>query len=77
MTGYLDMANDIASRMDAGEWPRGSKLPTTDVFAQRYGVSESTAYHALRYLRDQGLIVGRRGGGRYVPGCETDSSTTG
>ena len=65
---YREMADLIAARIAAGEWPQGSPLPITDDFAAEYGVSEATAYRALSLLVDRGLVVGVQGGRRYVRG---------
>jgi len=66
MTGYRQMAAKIAARIVAGEWPAGGRVPTTKQFAAEYGASEYTAYRALSLLIDRGLLIGKRGGGRYV-----------
>jgi GntR family transcriptional regulator len=65
---FREMADLIAARIAAGEWPPGTPLPTTESFAAEYEVAEATAYRALVLLIDRGLVRGVRGGRRYVAG---------
>lgn len=75
---YKRVAAMVYARIRAGEWAVDNELPTTREIAAEYGVSVSTAYHAMRHLRDQypGLFRSvrgfgrghRRGGGRYLAG---------
>lgn len=67
MPTYREIADAIAARVDRGEWAAGEKLPTTKAFARECGASEASAYRALVLLIDRGVVVGRRGSGRYVP----------
>jgi DNA-binding GntR family transcriptional regulator len=68
MPTYREIADTLAQRIASGEWPPGFRLPTTDEVAAEFSVSEATAYRALSLLVDRGLVVGRQGSGRYVPG---------
>lgn len=61
------IADAIAARIRAGEWPPGAKVPTTEEFADEYGVSEATAYRALSLLVYAGVLRGEGGRGRFVP----------
>jgi DNA-binding GntR family transcriptional regulator len=63
---YREIADDVAARIAAGEFPTRSRLPTTVEFAERYDVSEATAYRALSLLVDRGVIHGEAGRGRFV-----------
>jgi GntR family transcriptional regulator len=65
---YREIADVIAVRIRAGEWPPGARLPTTDEFAAQYGCSEATAYRALSLLVDRGLVRGEQGRARFVTG---------
>jgi GntR family transcriptional regulator len=66
MPTYKEMADDIAARIERGDWEPGDRLPTTDQFRIEYGVSEATAYRALVLLIDRGVIYGEHGRGRFV-----------
>jgi len=63
---FREVAAATEARIKAGEWSPGEKLPTTMDFAERYGVSEASAYRALVLLVDRGLIRGEPGRARYV-----------
>jgi DNA-binding GntR family transcriptional regulator len=43
-----------------------SRVPSAKTLAQDYGVSHRTSEHALRTLRDEGLIVAVFGRGYFV-----------
>lgn len=66
MPSYREIADRIAERIANKEWPPGGVLPTTDEFAAEYEVHQATAYRAMTLLVDRGLVVGVRGGRRYV-----------
>lgn len=68
MPTYREIADLIAARIAAGEWPPGGRLPTTDDFAAEYGCAEATAYRSLSLLVDRGIVRGVRGSGRFVAG---------
>ena len=55
----------LAGRIRAGEWARGP-LPSVKVLQQDYGVGRDTVLHALRMLRDDGLIFTVSKRGSYV-----------
>lgn len=65
---YRGIADAIAARIQAGEWPVGAKVPTTLKFAEEYEVAEATAYRALSLLIDRGVLRGEGGRGRFVAG---------
>ncbi len=60
----MQVANNIAARIEAGEI--SSKLPSERSLAQEYGVAYQTVRHAMKVLRDQGLIVTRQGRGTFI-----------
>lgn len=65
---YIEIADDIAGRITAGEYPAGSKLPSYAELATLYSVSERTAaraYERLRLISD-GRVVGSTGRGVFV-----------
>jgi GntR family transcriptional regulator len=61
-----EIAEDIASRIESGEYPPGHQLPSYAQLADLYSVSVSTAARAVRDLRVRRLIVGSRGRATYV-----------
>jgi GntR family transcriptional regulator len=64
--GYRKIAADLRARIDNGDYPPGSKLPTYTELASLYSTSVSTAQRAVMLLQAQGVIVGVQGAGLYV-----------
>jgi GntR family transcriptional regulator/MocR family aminotransferase len=66
---YQQLAAILTQRIRAGEWPRGP-LPSVKTLQQDYRVGRDTVLHALRLLRDDGLIftVSKRGSYVSQPG---------
>ncbi len=52
---YLQVANDIARRIDVGEITL--KLPSERALAEEYQVAYTTVRHAMQILRERELIV--------------------
>jgi GntR family transcriptional regulator len=61
---YVQVADDIARRIAAGEITR--KVPAERALAEEYGVAYTTVRHAMRILRERGLIVTIHGRGTFV-----------
>jgi GntR family transcriptional repressor for pyruvate dehydrogenase complex len=63
-----EVARQLAESIDLGLLPAGTRLPPEGELAERLGVSTMTLREALAALRDQGLLVTRRGrgGGSFV-----------
>ncbi len=61
---YIQVANDIATRIDLGEISH--KLPAERALAEEYGVAYQTVRHAMKVLRERGLIITRQGRGTFV-----------
>ena len=63
---YVQVANNIAVRIEAGEITH--KLPSERDLAEEYGVAYQTVRHAMKVLRERGLIITRQGRGTFVAG---------
>jgi GntR family transcriptional regulator len=63
---YLQLAAIIRDRIEAGELPRGSRLPSILAMAAEYQVSVPTVRKALTLLKDEGLVTGVGGYGTFV-----------
>ena len=61
---YIQVANDIAARIEIGEISH--KLPAERALAEEYGVAYQTVRHAMKVLRERGLIITRQGRGTFV-----------
>lgn len=70
---YVQLAEQLATRIRAGEWADG-KVPTVRDIAGEYDVSSFTATRALHLLRDRGLVVTRDRSGSYVAPAAGSSS---
>lgn len=55
------VAQALAERIGADEWPVGSALPSEASFCAFYQVSRHTLRHALATLEENGLILRRQG----------------
>ena len=63
---YVRVANDIAARIKSGELAPGTRLRSELDLAERYGVAYQTIRHAMKVLRERGLIVSIQGRGTFV-----------
>lgn len=72
---YLQIARDLKKDIFAGRYPVGSHLPTEEQLAQNYNVSRNTIRESLRALREDKLVLSRRGSGtRVLPPQSADSN---
>ncbi len=63
---YVQVAEHIAARIEAGELSGGQRMaPERDV-ATEYGVAYNTVRKSMELLRQRGLIVTIHGRGTYV-----------
>lgn len=53
---YVQIAADLRNRMESGEYPPGSKLPTYEVLTRTYGVGRGVIREALSVLEVEGRI---------------------
>lgn len=63
---FREIADDLAARIETGEYPPGSKLPTYQELADLYSVSYATAHRAITILQARGLVRGEQGRGVFV-----------
>ncbi len=63
---YNSLALELASRIDAGVYLAGQRLPGVRSTSQTRGVSTATAVAAYRQLEDEGYIESRPRSGFYV-----------
>lgn len=61
---YAQVANHLAARIKIGEFKH--RLPTERALAEEYEVPYQTIRHAIKSLRERGLIVTRQGKGTFV-----------
>jgi GntR family transcriptional regulator len=63
---YKAIAADLRAKIEAGEYPVGSRLPTHDTLMETYGVALNTVREALGELRDEGRVITQQGVGTVV-----------
>ncbi|MFI2665684.1 MULTISPECIES: winged helix-turn-helix domain-containing protein [Micromonospora] len=61
-----ELLDDLMRRIEEGEFPPGSQLPSGRALAAEYDVSHSTINRAWATLRKRGVLVGRPGRGVFV-----------
>ncbi|MGW6706763.1 GntR family transcriptional regulator [Streptomyces sp. NPDC054956] len=65
-TAYAKVADALRTRVRAGEWPVGTRLPSRARLAAEYSVGQSVTQRAMELLIIEGLLEGRTGAGTYV-----------
>mgnify|MGYP002566392655 FL=1 len=73
MVKYIDIADDIRSKIFDKKYTYGQKLPYEYVLCVAYHCNKETMKKALDILVKEGLIVRRRGAGTFVK--DYDAST--
>lgn len=63
---YARVAASVKSRVLAGTYAPGTRLPGEDGLARDMGVSRSTLRQAISDLRQAGYVVSRKGAGTFV-----------
>lgn len=62
-----EIADDIRDRINSGEYPPGSRLPSHPKLAELYDVHYATIQRAMTILRVRGDVRGEQGRGVFVP----------
>lgn len=62
---YRQIADDLRARIESGEFPPGSQLPTKAELMVSYRVALTTVNNAIGVLRELGLAETRQGRGMY------------
>jgi GntR family transcriptional regulator len=63
---YHQLAEILLSKVRAGEYPRGSRIPSENVLADLYSVGRPTVRQAIDVLVRKRVLERRRGSGTYV-----------
>jgi DNA-binding GntR family transcriptional regulator len=66
MAKYQSVYEDLRRRIEGGNHPVGSRLPTEDELAERYRVSRVTVRRSLDILVSEGYLQRRQGSGYSV-----------
>ena len=65
---YAQVIEAVQRRIESGEYPPGSLLPSEHQFAAEFGIARPTVVRALRVLRQDGWIDTEQGKGSFVRG---------
>lgn len=63
---YVQIADHIRQRIDAGDLAPGEQLASGRDLAEEYGVAAMTVQHAIRLLRAEGRLSSWQGRGVFV-----------
>ncbi len=63
---YHQIADDLRSRLDGGEFAAGRRLPSEAALGAHYDASRVTIRKSLEVLREDGLVDSRQGFGWFV-----------
>lgn len=63
---HQQIAAELRDLIMRGDLGPGSQLPSTAQLVERFGVANATVQHALKALKDEGLLDSRVGKGVYV-----------
>jgi GntR family transcriptional regulator len=63
---YRRIADDLRDKIESGELPHGSQLPTEIELRERYDASRNTVRDAMKWLITRGLVETRPGQGTFV-----------
>lgn len=81
---YVQLASLFRRRVESGQWPVGSQIPTVDELAEECKVARATVRQALDLLEAEKLIERYRAKGTFVTGkpqeqfwCEVASNWDG
>ena len=63
---WQQIAHQIATRIMAGEWPPGERIPSVRDLGAELQVNPNTVVRSVTHLQDQGIIINQRGVGYFV-----------
>lgn len=63
---YVQIYKILRGRIEKGQWPRNSQIPTEDELCRIYDVSKATVRIAVSELVREGYLVRRQGKGTFV-----------
>ena len=63
---WQQLADLLRDRIESGELPPGSRIPSAASLAQEHDLAPVTVRKAITQLQNEGLLVSRVGWGTYV-----------
>ncbi len=73
MSRYLEIADDVRTRIVDGRYAPGSRLPSNRELADAYGTTLATLRSAVTRLADEGWVRVEHGNGTYVADLGSDA----
>lgn len=65
-TFSMRVADELRTRIEAGEYAPGDKIPTEPLLVEKFGFSRTVIREAIAALRADGLLESRQGAGVFV-----------
>lgn len=72
---YVQVAEDLRSKIADGELPPGAQLPSNAQLREIYSVSNTVIRDAMNQLRRDGLVIGQQGKGVFVRSTSAEPPT--
>src|SRR4030043_2055345 len=63
---YVQIYTIIKEKIESGEWPVGTQIPTEDELCKTYDVSKVTVREAIQELVREGYLKRQQGKGTFV-----------
>lgn len=63
---YAQLSDLMRRRIERGQWPAGTRLPTLEALMDEFGVARVTVRQAIMLLAHEGLVSAQRGRGTFV-----------
>jgi GntR family transcriptional regulator len=63
---YRQIAAILRARIESGEYPTGTRMPTETQLVETYEVARTTARRSIALLREEGLVTTVPQRGTYV-----------
>ena len=73
---YVRIYEDILNDIENGIYPTLEKLPSENIFAEKFGVNRHTVRQALQLLKEKGVIYSKQGKGNFITNIEIPYSIT-
>ncbi|UAA38325.1 histidine utilization repressor [Paraneptunicella aestuarii] len=71
---YEVIKQSLLQKIESGEWPEFTTVPSENALAEQFDVSRMTARRALQELSDQGIITRNQGAANAVASIKSQSS---
>lgn len=63
---YLQVAAILRGRIQSGQLPLGTRVPSITALMHEFGIARNTARRAIEVLKDDGLVTVHQGWGTFV-----------